>query len=170
MRRRFVGHQLPDAEALVPRPFILPVTPQRIRRLFQVAVVGRDHASLGTVDEQGQAAGLGFDLFAQRADQVGAEDAGVRTEDFGVHRVIHQGGNRLAARSDGLDDTHAAIVEIGHIIVVSDFAASLAGRNLEPTPVRRFSIAAEIASAVLAHTCSMYFRSPVWPPWPSGKP
>ena len=103
----------------------------RIARLIQVAVVGRDHAALGAVDEDRHAAGPRFDLVAERADQVGAENADAVAEHLRMDRVIHQRGDGFALRAHRLDDTHPAIVQIGRVIVVRDFSLGLARGNLE---------------------------------------
>ena len=83
------------------------------RGLVEVAVVGRDHAALGAVHEQAPCRRLRLDLVAERADEVGADDADVVAEDLGMDGVVDQRGDGLALRVDRLDDAHAGVVESG---------------------------------------------------------
>ena len=83
MRRASTGHELADPQAFFPGSRIVPVAAERILRLIQISVVGGDHAPLGTVHEDGRTAGCGFELLAERADQIRAENTHVVSEDFG---------------------------------------------------------------------------------------
>ena len=47
----FVGHQVADPQAFFPGSRISPVAAQWISGMVEVAIVGRDHPSLGAVQE-----------------------------------------------------------------------------------------------------------------------
>src|SRR5439155_13749340 len=50
-------------------------------------------------------------------------------EHLGMNRVVDQRGDDLSLRANGLDHAHAAVVEIGRVIVVGDLSFGLAGGN-----------------------------------------
>ncbi len=127
----FVGHQLADAQTFFPSACILPIAAQPIFWLLEDAVVGRDHPTLGAIHEDSHAAGLSLDFLAQRADQVGTEDADLVAQYLRVDGVVDQGRNCFALPADRLDDAHAPIVQVGSVIVVSNPAARLAGRDAD---------------------------------------
>ena len=77
----------------------MPLGLERIGRLVEEAVVGGDHAALRAVHEHPHAAEVGFELVAQRADEVGADEADAVAEHFGMDGVVDERADRLAGRA-----------------------------------------------------------------------
>ena len=133
--QRLVGHQVADPQAFVPRAGVVPVAALRVPR------AGRgSRLSAVTMPpwapfmNRAVPAARRLDRLAERADQVGAEDADAVAEDFGVDRVVDERGDRLALRADRLDDAHPPVVEVGGVVVVGDLPLRLARRDLDRRP------------------------------------
>ena len=95
----FGGHELADAEAFFPGAGVVPFGFERIGGLVEPAVVGGDHAPLRAIHEHAHAAEVGFELVAERADEVGADQADSVAEDFGMDGVVDQRADGLAGRA-----------------------------------------------------------------------
>ena len=106
----FGGHELANAEALLPGAGVVPFGLERIGRLVEEAVIGSNHAPLCAIHEHRHAAEVGFELIAERPDEIGAHQTDSVAEDFGMNGIVDQRANRLAGRGDGLDNAHARVV------------------------------------------------------------
>ncbi len=68
----------------------MPFSLERIGGFVEEAVVGGDHAPLRAVHEHTHAAEVGLEFVAQRADEVGADEAEFAAQDFGMDGVVDE--------------------------------------------------------------------------------
>ena len=73
--QRLLCQLVPDPHTLVPGPAVGPVPAQRIPWLIQVAVVGRDHSPLRSIEEHGRPTDALFNSSSHRPHQVRAANA-----------------------------------------------------------------------------------------------
>src|SRR5882672_10515543 len=104
---------MPDTHALLP-----------IARLLAAGqtVIRRDHAALRAVHEDADTRALLQQTVVKRPDQIRAANPLAGADHFGMHGVIDQRRERLAVRTEALDDVAARIVEPFGVVVVSDLS------------------------------------------------
>src|SRR5206468_9305769 len=98
---------------------------------FGRAIVGGDHASLGAVHEQPDAAAFFLETLPERTDQIRTENPLTGADHFRMDRVVDEGGKRFAIRADGLDDVATRVVQLLSVIVIGDLSLRLASSDFE---------------------------------------